>query len=185
MIRENLIFEKLLIEKLKSGDVDSFSDIFSIYYKDLVFFANSFIHELSSAEDIVQDAFVKLWEDHEKLNVIVSLKSILLKTIQNKCIDWHRHRKIMNNHSTFIIDNSPLYEYNTDNFVLRSELEGRIEKAIADLPEKYKEVFEMSRFEGLKYNEIAVKLNVSNRTVEVRISKALELLRKSLFDFFL
>jgi len=91
----------------------------------------------------------------------------------------------MNNHSTFIIDNSPLYEYNTDNFVLRSELEGRIEKAIADLPEKYKEVFEMSRYEGLKYNEIAVKLNVSNRTVEVRISKALELLRKSLFDFFL
>ena len=103
MIRENLIFEKLLIEKLKSGAVDSFSDIFSIYYKDLVFFANSFIHELSSAEYIVQDAFVKLWEDHEKLNVIVSLKSILLKTIQNKCIDWHRYRKIINNHSTFIL----------------------------------------------------------------------------------
>jgi RNA polymerase sigma-70 factor (ECF subfamily) len=183
VIKKNLIFELLLIEKLKSGDPDSFSDIFSAYYKDLVFFAYSFTHELSSAEDIVQDTFVKLWDDHEKLNVTVSLKSILLKTIQNKCIDWHRHRKIVNNSGTYIIDNSPLYEYDTDNYVLRSELEEMIEKAIAILPEKFKEAFEMNRFEGLKYQEIANKLNVSVRTIEVRISKALELLRKSLIDF--
>jgi RNA polymerase sigma-70 factor (family 1) len=183
VIEKNLIFEQLLIEKLRSGDPDSFSVIFSAYYKDLVFFAYSYTHELPGAEDIVQDTFVKLWEDHEKLNVTISLKSILLKTIQNKCIDWHRHKKIINNHSTFIIDNSPLYEYDIDNYILRSELEGRIEKAIANLPEKFKEAFEMNRFEGLKYQEIAAKLNVSIRTVEVRISKALELLRKSLVDF--
>ena len=183
MIKKNLLFELLLIEKLKSGDPDSFSDIFSAYYKDLVFFAYSFTHDLSSAEDIVQDTFVKLWEDHENLNVTVSLKSILLKTIQNKCIDWHRHKKIVNNHSTYIIDNSPLYEYDTDNYVLRSELEESIEKAIVNLPEKFKEAFEMNRFEGLKYQEIATKLNVSVRTVEVRISKALGLLRKGLIDF--
>jgi RNA polymerase sigma-70 factor (family 1) len=183
VIKGNLIFEQLLIEKLQAGDRDSFSDIFSAYYKDLVFFAYSFTHELSSAEDMVQDTFIKLWEDHEKLNVTVSLKSILLKTIQNKCIDWHRHKKIVTNHSTYIIDNSPLYEYDTDNYVLRSELEWRIEKALASLPEKFKEAFEMNRFEGFKYQEIATKLNVSVRTVEVRISKALELLRKSLIDF--
>jgi RNA polymerase sigma-70 factor (ECF subfamily) len=183
VIKKNIIFELLLIEKLKSGDPGSFSDIFSAYYKDLVYFAYSFTHELSSAEDIVQDTFIKLWEDHEKLIVTVSLKSILLKTIQNKCIDWHRHRKIVNNGSTYIIDNSPLYEYDTDNYVLRSELEEMIEKAVAILPEKFKEAFEMNRFEGLKYQEIATKLNVSVRTIEVRISKALELLRKSLIDF--
>ena len=84
MIKKNFIFEQLLIDKLKSGDPDSFSDIFSAYYKDMVFFAYSFTRELPGAEDIVQDTFVKLWEDHEKLNVTVSLKSILLKTIQNK-----------------------------------------------------------------------------------------------------
>jgi RNA polymerase sigma-70 factor (ECF subfamily) len=156
VIKKNLLFELLLIEKLKAGDPDSFSDVFSAYYKDLVFFAYSFTHELAGAEDIVQDTFVKLWEDREKLNVTVSLKSILLKTIQNKCIDWHRHKKIVNNHSIYIIDNSPLYEYDTDNYVLRSELERRIEKAIVNLPEKFKEAFEMNRFEGLKYQEIAV-----------------------------
>jgi RNA polymerase sigma-70 factor (family 1) len=183
LIKKNIIIEQFLIEKLKSGDPDSFSNVFSTYYKDLVFFAFSFTHELSCAEDIVQDTFVKLWEDHEKLNVTVSLKSILLKTIQNKCIDWHRHKKIVNNHSTYIINNSPLYEYDTDNYILRSEMEGRIEKGIANLPDKFKEAFEMNRFEGLKYQEIATELDVSVRTVEVRISKALALLRKSLFDF--
>jgi RNA polymerase sigma-70 factor, ECF subfamily len=181
--KTNLIFEQLLVERLKSGDPDSFSDIFSVFYKDMVCFAYSFTHDLHAAEDIVQDTFVKLWEDHEKLNVTVSLKSILLKTIQNKCIDWHRHKKIVNNHSDYIIDNSPLYEYDTDNYVLRSELEGMIEKAIENLPEKVKEAFEMNRVEGLKYQEIAIKLNVSIRTIEVRISKALELLRKSLIEF--
>ena len=183
MIKKNLIFEQLLIEKLRSGDLDSFSDIFSAYYKDLVFFAYSYTHELPGAEDIVQDTFIKLWEDHEKLIVTVSLKSILLKTVQNKCIDWHRHRKIVNLSSTYIIDNSPLYEYDTDNYVLRSELEGTIEKALESLPDKFKEAFEMSRFEGLKYQEIATKLNVSLRTIEVRISRALELLRNRLVDF--
>lgn len=183
VIKKDLIFEQFLIEKLKSGDPDSFSDIFSAYYKDLIFFAYSFTHDLSSAEDIVQDTFVKLWEEHGKLNVTVSLKSILLKIIQNKCIDWHRHKKIVNNHSAYIIANSPLYEYDTDNYVLRSELNWRIEKAIFNLPEKFKETFQMNRFEGLKYQEIATKLNVSVRTVEVRIGKALELLRKSLIDF--
>lgn len=183
MIKENLIFEKLFIIKLKSGDPDAFSNIFSAYYKDLVFFAYTFTHEISSAEDIVQDTFVKLWEDHENLNVTISLKSLLLKTIQNKCIDWYRHKKIVNNYNTYFIDNSPLFEYDTYNYVLRSELEGKIEKEMANLPEKFKEAFEMNRFEGLKYQEIATKLNVSIRTVEVRISKALELLRKSLVDF--
>jgi RNA polymerase sigma-70 factor (ECF subfamily) len=115
--------------------------------------------------------------------VTVSLKSILLKTIQNKCIDWHRHNKIVTNHSTYIINNSPLYDYDTDNYVLKSELETIIEDAVATLPENIKEAFEMNRYEGLKYQEIAVKLNVSVRTVEVRIGKALDLLRKKLIDF--
>jgi len=183
VIRKNLIFEQFLIEKLKSGDTGSFTEIFSAYYQDMVFFAFSFTHELPAAEDIVQDTFVKLWEDHEKLNVTVSLKSILLKTIQNKCIDWHRHRKTVNTHSSYIINNSPVYEYNTDNYLLRSELEGMIEKALAQLPEKVREAYELNRLKGLKYQEIAIKLNVSVRTVEVRISKALVLLRKSLVDF--
>lgn len=183
MIDKNHIFEQFLIERLKAGDPDSFSDIFSAYYKDLVFFAYSFTRELPVAEDIVQDTFVKLWEDHEKQNVTVSLKSILLKSVQNKCIDWHRHRKTVDNHSSYIINSAPLFEYNTDNYLLISEMEEMLEKTLAELPEKIREPYQLHRFEGLKYHEIAIKLNISVRTVEVRISKALELLRKGLVDF--
>jgi RNA polymerase sigma-70 factor (family 1) len=183
VIKDSQIFEQYLIEKFKAGDHDAFTEIFSVYYKDMVMFAFSFTHEMTDSEEIVQDVFVKLWDGHENLNITVSIKSFLLKIIQNRCIDWHRHKKIVNNHSTYIIDNSPLYEFDTDNYILRSELEARIEQAIASLPEKFKEAFEMNRFEGLKYKEIAEKLNVSIRTVEVRVSKALVLLRKSLIDF--
>jgi len=183
MNQKKIILEQLLIKKLKTGDPDAFSDIFSAYYKDLVMFAFSFTKELSNAEEIVQETFVKLWEDHEKLDVKVSLKSLLLKSVQNRFIDWHRHKKIINNHSSYVLNNSSLFDFETDNYVLRSELEGSIEKAIANLPDKFKEAYEMNRFGGLKYQEIAKKLNVSVRTVEVRISKALELLRKDMKAF--
>lgn len=183
MIKKDLILEQALINKLKTGDQDVFSGIFSAYYRDLVFFAFSFTHELSSAEDIVQDTFIKLWEDHEELIVTVSLKSILLKTIQNKCIDFYRHKRIKDDYSSYFINNTSLYEYDTDNYMLKSEMEEMIEKALDRLPEKIRETYLLNRNVGLKYKEIADKLNVSTRTVEVRISKALELLRKSLIDF--
>ena len=160
-----------------------FAEIFSVYYKDMVMFAFSFTHEREDSEEIVQDVFVKLWEDHEKINISTSIKSYLLKSIQNKCIDWLRHKKIVNNHSIYIFENSPIYENYTDNYILSSELEVLIERAIDSLPEKVKETFKMSRFEGFKYHEIANKLNVSLRTIEVRISKALEVLRERLIDF--
>jgi RNA polymerase sigma-70 factor (family 1) len=181
--RKTPLSEEFLIKKLKSGDPESFSVIFSGYYKDLVFFAYNFTHDLAVAEDIVQDTFVRLWEDHETLTVTVSLRSILLKTIQNKCIDLHRHRKIIDIHNSYIINNTLLYEYDTERYLLISEMEGIIAKTMVLLPEKIRETFILHRNEGLKYREIAEKLNVSVRTVEVRISKALELLRTGLLDF--
>jgi RNA polymerase sigma-70 factor (family 1) len=181
--RYKLLHEQYFLLKLKAGDRDVFSEIFSAYYRDLVMFAYSFIKEIDNSEEIVQDVFVKLWEDHENITITVSLKSYLLKSVQNRCIDWHRHNKIKTNHSDYIINSTPLFEYDTDNYVLRSELEGLIEKAIAALPEKFREAFELNRVEGLTYKEIAEKLKVSVRTVEVRISKALEILRTELIDF--
>jgi len=108
---------------------------------------------------------------------------MLHKSVQNQIIDWHCHKKIVNGYSSYVLNNSPLFDFEADAYVFRSELEGSIEKAIANLPEKFKEAFEMNRFGGLKYQEIAIKLNVSVKTVEVRISKALALLRKDLKDF--
>lgn len=183
MKKNDSLVEKVLLLKLSNGDREAFSAIFTAYYRDLVMFASGFTHESVTAEEIVQETFIKLWEIRSDTNVIGSLRSYLLKSIQNRCIDWHRHEKIRKIHHDEVINSSILFEYNTDNYVLTSELADEIKKAMLLIPPDCAEAFCMNRDEGLKYQEIAEKLNVSVRTVEVRISKALNLLRQHLSDY--
>lgn len=178
------IIEEVLISKLKNGDVSAFSSIFLSYYRDLVLFATRFTRDQEAAEEVVQDVFVKLWEDHETININVSLRSFLLKSVQNKCIDMIRHRKIRNAHSNYVLENQPLFDCDTDNYIFCSELREQIETTLDNLPEELSTAFRMNRFKGLKYEEIAGVLNVSVRTIEVRIGKALKALRSQLKDYF-
>jgi RNA polymerase sigma-70 factor, ECF subfamily len=179
---ENLL-EKVLIRKLNEGDKNAFSLIFTTYYKDLVLFATNYIHKAEQAEEIVQDTFVTIWEEHEELSIDFSLKSFLLKSVQNKCIDLIRHQKVRQNHINDIVANSPNYEYNTDDYLIDSELKSLIKTALDKMPYEISQTYRMNRFEGLKYHEIAEKLNVSVRTVEVRIGRALCSLRQELQDY--
>ena len=184
-IREGLSreIESNFIEKLKQGDTAAFSALFLAYYQDLVHFACRLTSNKDVAEEIVQEAFVKLWEGREMLVVHVSLKSYMLKSVQNRCIDWHRHNKIRQNVNTAIKEESVLIYYDTDNYVLKSELEAKLDAALSMLPQEVEEAYRMNRFEGLKYHEIAEKLNVSVRTIEVRVGRALHLLREYLKDY--
>lgn len=177
------LVDKVLISKLNIGDYSAFSCIFSAYYKDLVMFASRFTHDYDNAEEIVQDTFVKLWEERKSVNVKISLKSFLLKSVQNKCFDWYRHKKIKQAHYDFIIKSSLHFDHDTENYILYSELQEELENAIEMLPGQISEAFRMNRYQGLKYHEIAGILNVSVRTVEVRIGKALSLLRTYLKEY--
>jgi RNA polymerase sigma-70 factor (ECF subfamily) len=179
------LFEKVLISKIKIGDYSAFSRVFSVFYQDLVMFAMRFTHDLNNAEEIVQDIFMKLWEEHESLKVTVSLKSYLLKMVQNKCIDWYRHKKIMQTYNNFVMESSPQFEYNTDSYILQSEFQEQVDIALGTLPEEISKVFRMNRDNGLKYHEIADILGVSVRTIEVRIGKALHMLRNHLKDYLI
>jgi RNA polymerase sigma-70 factor (family 1) len=181
--KNDSLVEKVLLVKLASGDREAFSAIFSAYYRDLVMFATGFTHDSVTSEEIVQETFTKIWEVHGNLNITESLRSYLLKTVQNRCIDWHRHNKIRQTHQNEVINNTILFEYNTDNYIFRSELEGLVKKAMLMIPKECADAFRMNREDGLKYQEIAEKLNVSLRTIEVRIGKALHLLRKHLADY--
>jgi RNA polymerase sigma-70 factor (ECF subfamily) len=183
MPSKNIILEKTLLSKLKSGDNHAFSTIFEAYYRDLVLFASRFTKSLDSSEEIVQDIFVKLWEDHAHIEINVSLKSFLLKSVQNKCIDLIRHKRIVNEHCHYIFENQVLSECNTDNYILYTDLQEKIEIALEKLPCELSDAFKMNRFKGLKYDEIAEILNVSVRTIEVRIGKALSALRIELKEY--
>ena len=182
---KEIFFEKIAFEKYKEGDKSAFSSIFIAYYPDLVMFATRFLNDLDSSQEIVQDVFVKFWEDRQKIVIASSLKSYLLKSVQNKCLDWLRHLKITDQYADTILSTSTLLDYNTENYVLRSELEYNIEKILDQLPEEFAIPFRLNRYDGLKYHEIAEKLHVSQRTVEVRIGKALYALRKNLAEYFI
>jgi len=178
------IFEDMLIlKKLKAGDKTAFSFIFTSYYSDLVYFANTFLHNAESAEEIVQQIFVELWVDHENISINKSFKSYLLKSVQNKCFDFMRHISIKNKHFSFMMKNRVLFENETENYILWSELEERVSVALDEMPPDLSESFKMNRFQNLKYHEIAAELNVSVRTIEVRVSKALQYLRVFLKDY--
>ena len=146
-------------------------------------FVFTFTKDQDASEEIVQNLFVKLWENRQSLQINTSLRSYLLKIAQNTSLDWIRHSKIIERHRLFTLDNAILMENDIENYIFQSELEQILEHAVNDLPNGILEVFKMSRIEGLKYYEIAEKLNVSVRTVEDRIHKALILLRKKLKDY--
>jgi len=177
--------EKTLIEKLKNNDKSAFTVIFTRYYQDLVRFSFRFTKNSDTSEEIVQELFVKLWEERNSLTLHSSLKSYLLKSVQNRSIDWLRHLKIQYKYASDVLDNPILSENDIENYILHSELELNLFRALNKIPAQNAEVFRLSRIESLNHHEIAQKLGVSVRTVEVRMAKALSLLREELIDFLL
>lgn len=184
-IKPDKLYEKILLEKLSESDNSSFSIIFRAYYSDLVQFAGTFIQDMDTCEEIVQDTFVCFWESRLSLNIHTSLKSYLLKMVQNRCIDWLRHLKIRDQYNTYVDLHMCLIENDAENYILCSELEADLEKALNQLSPEVSLAFRLNRYEGLTYHEIADRQNVSVRTIEVRISKALNMLRENLKDYLI
>jgi RNA polymerase sigma-70 factor (family 1) len=177
------IYEQLLIEKLRNNDTSAFTVIFSKYYKDLVCFSFYITHNSNTSEELVQDVFLKLWENRNSLQIHSSLKSFLLKSVQNRSIDYVRHMDITQKYSLSVLENPVYSTIDTDNYLMHSELEELLEKALKRIPVANSEAFRLSRFDGMNYHAIADKLGISVRTVEVRVGKALSLLRQELKDF--
>jgi len=179
------IDEKIILQRFQQGDRSAFSFIFTYYYSDLVNFAYTFTRDKDTAEEIIQDIFLKLWENRYSLTITSSLKSFLLRSVQNKCIDWIRHLDIQDRYRNAMMIAPLLMENDTDNYLFYSELREALEQALNLLPEEFSGTFRMNRFDGLTYQEIADKLGISVRSVEVRISKALQLLREKLKDYLI
>ena len=172
-----------LLEEIKQGNKKTYSLLFNRYYKDLVLFGGNFLPNKQLCEDIVQSIFLKLWKDREVIEIETSLKSFLLRSVQNSCLDELRHKGVVREHEAYSLVFGADENMDIDNYVLYSDLQAHLTTALLKLPIVCREAFEMNRLEGLKYREIAEKLNVSERTVEVRIGKALTLLRGFLKEF--
>ncbi|BEG99260.1 RNA polymerase sigma-70 factor [Bacteroides sedimenti] len=177
--------EHYLLFELKQGNKEAFTLLFQKYYKDLVLFGGNFLYDKVRCEDIVQTIFLKLWSDREVLVVNTSLKSYLLRAVQNSCLDEIRHNQVKYEHESYTAAFGLDDNVDTENYILYSDLQNHLDEALSKLPEACRLAFEMNRFEGLRYKEIASRLDVSERTIEVRIGKAIGLLRVYLKEFFL
>jgi RNA polymerase sigma-70 factor (ECF subfamily) len=158
-----------------------FEAIFKAYYEGLCRYASMWLKDTDESEEIVQLVFVQLWEKREKIQISSSLKSYLYKSVYHSALNSLKHQKIKEEYVH--MKQSEIQESELQSKQSLKELETRIEKALNTLPEQCKLIFSMSRFEELKYREIADILNISIKTVENQMGKALRLMRHNLSDF--
>ncbi len=171
-----------LFERIKKGDEKAYETLFHKYYGHLCLYATKILKDDPAAEEIVQDFFVKIWEKREHLNIETSIKNYLFRSIKNLCINYIQHNKTKNRYAQKVISETE-NSYSDDDSFPEIELSKKIEESINSLPEKRKEIFRLSRQDGLKYQEIAVKLNISIKTVETQMTLALKTLRDKLKNY--
>ncbi len=168
---------------LKTGDRKIFEEIYREYYSPLCFYCLRFVGDTEEAEEIVQGLFLKLWVKRHDLQINTSVKSYLYRSVQNYALNHLNQQKNRGVHR--LDDYAEAEEPNVDAHELmeESELDSRIKGAIADMPERRRIIFELSRFSDLKYQQIAEQLEISVKTVESQMAKALQSLRESLKDY--
>ena len=168
-----------LTEKIRLGDVEAFSRLFRQSYEPLCLYARRFVHDLDTAENIVQDVFVRFWDNRETLAIHTSLRSYLFTAVRNCCLNQIKHGRF--SFSLTGEEHQPAYSSNQPDAQIESdELAAAIGKAIGELPPKCREIFSLAKFDGLSYQEIAEIQNVSINTVKTQLKRALKSLSKSL-----
>lgn len=164
-------------------DKVTFESLFRSEFKGLCFFALQYTKDHDTAREITQETFISLWEKRDSIDLSKSVKTYLSTTVRNKCLNWLRDNKKFNKE---ILDIEGLLSdrsYVQPDRLVESEIRDKIERAIEELPEKCREIFVLNRQENLKYQEIAIRLEISVKTVETQMSKALQHMRNRLEEF--
>jgi RNA polymerase sigma-70 factor, ECF subfamily len=172
-----------LFETLKAGNVTAFEMLFRNYYQPLCNYAYTFVQDHAEAEEIVQATFLQIWEKKEVLEIRTGVKPYLYAMVRNACLNVIKHEKIKQQHVTVEMAFGERSVEAVTRTVMASELEERIYRAMEALPEQCRLVFKLSRFEELKYAEIAEQLQISIKTVENHMGKALRIMREQLKEY--
>ncbi|MBD0822394.1 RNA polymerase sigma factor [Aestuariibaculum marinum] len=167
-----------LIKSLKKGDKDAFKSIFNIYFKRLCVFALKYVDDQYTAEEIVENTLLKLWQKRSKLDKVENLKSYLYTMVRNACVDYNKQDKRLIRLDIKKHENVSL----NDAFVVEEETHAALYAALETLPEKCRKVFELSCLDGIKYKDIAEDLQISLNTVKSQRARAISLLKIYLKD---
>lgn len=175
------------IPSLRRGEKKAYENIYNKFFGMLYHFCLQYMDDEMVAEEIVQDSFMKLWEIRSTLTDQFNINNFLYTITKNNCLNQIRNKNIALRHQKNIMYLEMQFNYDTlerlGDYIQFEELRNNLENAIKNLPDSIRETFILSRYESLRYNEIAQKQNISIKTVEARISKALRILRTELKDY--
>jgi RNA polymerase sigma-70 factor (ECF subfamily) len=168
---------------LSKRDEAAFEQVFKTYYRNLHAYAFTMLKDEAEAEEMVQQVFFKLWDRSDHLSFSGSIAAYLYRAVHNESLNFLKHQKVKTSHQLHVAYSMKNKSEQAQPKMLRNELENKLREALNELPEQCRTVFQLSRFEDMKYKEIADKLEISVKTVENHMGKALKLLRIKLVDF--
>ncbi|HKK62950.1 MAG TPA: RNA polymerase sigma-70 factor [Bacteroidales bacterium] len=175
--------DKKILRKLKAGDIQSFENLFHTYYPGMCSYAESLVKKEEIAEEVVQDVFYNIWKNRNELKITSSCQSYLYRaTFNNSMMYLRRAKREISLDQQWASNNIEATEHAHHN-IDESELKAIIIYTLQKLPERTRTIFNKSRFDGMKYIEIAKEMGISVKTVESNMGKALKALRVSLQEF--
>ncbi len=164
---------------------EGFETLFNDHYESLVAYACSFVEEYDAAEELVQEVYFKLWTQRDKVNIKSTVRGYLYSMVRNASLNLIKHLKITEEYKNDNKLSIEQFEQQVSDAAELSDLQKKIKRSINALPLQRKKIFLMSRYDGLKYQQIADELGISIRTVEKQMSAALKFMRTELGEFLM
>lgn len=177
MERNSTYIDDLLIEKLKEGDNNAFEELYYKYSEKLFYFSLRYFKNKEDAEGLVQEIFIKVWENKQNLKKGLSFSAFLFTMAKNAIINIHRKKINENAYKEYLKNYIDTHNNKTENDIILADMKKRIDKSIESLPPQRQLIFKLSRNDGLSYKEISAKLNISEKTVEAHMRLALKTIR--------
>ena len=171
------------VDRLRAGDRDAFEVVFRAYYPKLADYANGLVRSRDSAEDVVQEVFVALWTQRERLTSPDNLVGYLYRAVRNRSLNQIRHRRMVTDWQARAAAEEPASAPPADKETENTEIRTAVNAAVSKLSPRCREVFQLSRDRGLTYPEIAATLGISIKTVETLMGRALKGIRERLATF--
>jgi RNA polymerase sigma-70 factor (ECF subfamily) len=181
--------DQAITSLLAKRDESAFEQVFKTHFKNLHAYAMTLLRDEDEAEEMVQQVFFKLWDRAENLHFSGSVAAYLYRAVHNESLNYLKHQKVRSEHQLHVVHSMKnrtehsAGPQDSAGKMMSKELERKFQAALNELPEQCRTIFQLSRFEEMKYREIADKLDISVKTVENQMGKALKQLRIKLVEF--
>ena len=169
-----------LVEQIRSGDQYAFEKMFHLHYSRLCVFSNGYLKSLDVARDVVQEVFIKIWDNREEFDITHSLKAYLYQAVRNQSLNHLEKNKHKIRLKESLKEQREILQERVPDDLNTEELTQKIWKIVEELPERRKTIFILYRKHGLSYKEIAEVMGITRKTVENQMGKSLQFLRERL-----